>query len=76
MSGMHRSRSVSCPVEVLDRARYITSRITQNALSLATGTRSLPTDSPGPYFQAIPCERGQIPEGMPGDMDCQWVHHM
>ena len=71
MSGMHRSRSVSSSIEALDsdHARYITSRIVQSAQSLATGTRSLPTDSPGPYFQPIPHKRGQTPKGMPGDMD-------
>ena len=68
MSRMHRSRSVSSSTEALDsdHARYIASRIAQHAWSLAAGTRSLPTDSPGPYFQ--PHERGQTPEGMPGDM--------
>ena len=43
--------------------------IAQHAWSLATGTRSLPPDSPGPYFQLLPHERGQTLEGMPGDMD-------
>ena len=52
-----------------DHARYIISRIAQHAQSLATGTRSLPTDSPGPYFYPIPHERGQTLEGMPGEMD-------
>ena len=68
MSRTHRSRSVSSSTEALDsgHARYITSRIAQYPQSLATGTRSLPTDSPGPYFR--PHERGQTPEGMPGDM--------
>ena len=69
MSRMHRSRSVSSSTNSLvsDHARYITSRIAQHAQSLATDTRSLSTDSPGPYFQ--PQERGQTPKGMPGDMD-------
>ena len=69
MSRMHRSRSVSSSTEALDsdHARYINSRIAKHAQTLATGTRSLPTDSPDPYFQ--PQERGQTPKGMPGDMD-------
>ena len=68
---MHISRSVSSSTKALDsdHARYLTSRITQHARSLTNGTRSLPTDSPGPYFQPIPHERGQTPEGMPVDMD-------
>ena len=71
MSRMHRSRSVSSSIEALDsdHARYTTSRIAQHARFLATGTKSLPTESPGPYFQPIPHERGQTPEDMPGDMD-------
>ena len=36
---------------------------------MATGTRSLPTNSPGPYFQQIPQERGQTSKGVPIDMD-------
>ena len=57
------SRSVSSSTEALDsdHARYITRRIAQHARSMATGTRSLPTDSPVPYFQ--PIERGHISEG-------------
>ena len=48
----NRSRSVSSSTEALDsdHARYITSWIAQDARSMATGTRSLPTDSPVPYF--------------------------
>ena len=59
----NRSRSVSSPTEALesDHARYITRRIAQHARSMATGTRSLPTDSPVPYFQLI--ERGYMSEG-------------
>ena len=51
-SQRNRSRSVSSSTEALDsdHARYITNRITQHARSMATGTRSLPTDSPVPYF--------------------------
>ena len=33
---------------------------------MATGTRSLPTDSPVPYFQ--PIERGHMSEGVPNDI--------
>ena len=33
---------------------------------MATGTRSLPTDSPVPYFQAL--ERGLVSEGVPSDI--------
>ena len=33
---------------------------------MATGTRSLPTDSPVPYFQLI--ERGHVSEGIPSDI--------
>ena len=36
---------------------------------MATGTRSLPTDSPVPYFQ--PIERGHMSEGRHSDMDSQ-----
>ena len=68
---MSRSRSVSSSTEALDsdHARFITNRIAQHARSLATGTRSLPTNSPVPYFQQVPQERGQMSEGVPSDMD-------
>ena len=68
---MNRSRSVSSSTEALDsdHARYITSRIVQHERSLATGTRSLPTDSPFLYYQQVPHERGQMSEGVPSDMD-------
>ena len=58
-SQMKRSRLVSSSTEALDsaHARYITSRIAQHARSLATGTRSLPTDSPVPYFQPVSHKR-------------------
>ena len=48
----NRSRSVSSSTEALDsdHARYITSQIAQHASSMATGTTSLPTDSPGPVL--------------------------
>ena len=59
----NRSRSISSSIEVLesDQARCVTRRIAQHARSMATGTRSLPTDSPIPYFQ--PIERGYMSEG-------------
>ena len=68
-SQRNRSRSVSSSTEALDsdHARYITSRITQQARSMATGTRSLPTDSPVPYFQ--PLERRHVSESVPSDID-------
>ena len=64
----NRSRSVSSSTEALDsgHARYITNRIAQHARSIATGTRSLPTDSPVPYFQ--PIERGHVSEGIASDI--------
>ena len=70
-SQMNRSRSFSSSTEALDsdHARYITSRIVQHARSLAMGTRSFPTNSPVPYFQQGPQERGQISEGVRSDMD-------
>ena len=37
--------------------------------SMATGTRSLPTYSPAPYFQ--PIERGHISEGVPSNIGSQ-----
>ena len=70
-SQRNRSRSVSSSTEALesDHARYITSRIAQHAGSMATGTRSLPTDSPIPYFQ--PIERGHMLEDRPSDLGSQ-----
>ena len=67
----NRSRSVSSSIEALeaDHARYITQRIAQHARSMATGTRSLPTDSPVPYFQ--PIERGHMSEGRLSDLGSQ-----
>ena len=67
-SQRNRSRSVSSSTEALDsdHARYITNRITQHPRSMATGTRSLPTDSPVPYLQ--PIERGHVSEGIPSDI--------
>ena len=77
-SQMNRSRSVTSSTEALDsdHAKYITSRIVQHARSMATGTRCLPTDSPVPYFQQILPGRGQVSEGVPSDIDLQWVHSM
>ena len=49
----------------MDHARYITHRITQHARSVDTGTRSLPADSPVPYFQSL--ENGYVSEGVPSD---------
>ena len=65
------SRSVSSSTEALysDHAAYITHQIAQHARSMATSTRSLPTDSPVPYFQ--PIERGHMSEGKLSDMDSQ-----
>ena len=59
----NRSRSISSSTEALesDHARYVTRKIAQHARSMATGTRSLLTDSPIPYFQ--PIERGYMSEG-------------
>ena len=61
----HRNRppSISSSTESLesDCARYVTRRIVQHARSMATYTRSLPTNSPVPYFQ--PVERGYMSEG-------------
>ena len=70
-SQMNRSRSVSSSTEALDsdHARYITSRIAEHMRSMATGTGSLPTNSPVPYFQQISSERGQVSEGVPSDID-------
>ena len=59
----NRSRSVSSSTEALesDHARYVMRKIVQHARSMATGTQSLPTDLPVPYFQ--PIERGYMSEG-------------
>ena len=61
----HRNRpqSISSSTEALDsdHARYVTRKIALHARSMATHTRSLPTDSPVPYFQ--PVERGYMSEG-------------
>ena len=67
-SQRNRSRSVSSSTEALDsdHARFIISRIAQHARTMATSTRSLPTNSPVPYFQ--PIERGPMSEGGLSDM--------
>ena len=67
----NRSRSVSSSTEALesDHARYITRRIAQHTRSIATSARSLPTDSPVPYFQLI--ERSHMSEGRLSDLDSQ-----
>ena len=67
----NRSRSVSSFTEALDsdHARFVTRRIAQHARSMATGTRSLPTNSPVPYYQ--PFERGPMSEGRLSDPDSQ-----
>ena len=61
----HRNKppSVSSSTEALesDHARYVTRKIVQHARSMATGTKTLPTDSPILYFQ--PIERGYMSEG-------------
>ena len=59
----NRSKSISSSTEALesDHARYVIIKIVQHARSMATGTRSLPTDCPIPYFQ--PIERGYMLEG-------------
>ena len=59
----NRSRSVSSSTEALesDHARYVMRKIVQHARSMATGTRSLPTNLPVPYFQ--PIKRSYMSEG-------------
>ena len=56
------SRLVSSSTEALDsdQARNVTKRIFQHARSMATGPRSLPTNSPVPYFQ--PVDKGYMSE--------------
>ena len=70
-SQRNRSRSVSSSTEALDsdHARYITHRIAQHARSMATSTRSLPTDSSVPYFQ--PIERGHMSESRLSEVGSQ-----
>ena len=77
---LHRSRLVSSSTEALDSdtSRYMTHRIAGHARALATNTRSLLTDSPGPYFQPILHDRGQAPEDKYDDIklpvDLPYVH--
>ena len=65
------SRSVLSTTEALDsdHARFVTRRIAQHAKSMATSTRSLPTNSPVPYYQ--PFERGPMSEGRLSDPGSQ-----
>ena len=67
----NRSRSVPSSTDALDsyHARYVTCRIAQHARSMATSTRSLPTNSPVPYYQ--PFERGPMSEGRLSDPGSQ-----
>ena len=67
----NRSRSVSSSIKALDsdHARFVTHRIAQHARSMATGTRSLPANSPVPYYQ--PFERGPMSEGRLSDPGSQ-----
>ena len=73
-SQRNRSRSISSSTKALelDHARYITRRIAQHARSMVTSTRSLPTDSPVPYFQ--PIERGYMSEGRLSDLGFAGEH--
>ena len=66
----NKSRSVSSSTEALesDHVRYVTRRIAQHARSMATGTQSLPTNSPVPYFQ--PIEQGYMSEGSQEGVFC------
>ena len=59
----NKSRSVSSSTEALesDHASYVTRKIVQHARSMATGTQSLPTNSPVSYFQ--PIEGSYMSEG-------------
>ena len=59
----NKARSISSSTKALesDHARYVTRKIAQHARTMATGTRSLPTDSPVPFFQ--PIDRGYLSEG-------------
>ena len=67
----NRSRSVSPSMEALDsdHARFVTRRIAQHARSMATSTRSLPTDSPVPYNQLY--ERRPMSDGRLSDLGSQ-----
>ena len=67
----NRSRSVSSSTEALDsdHARFVTCRIAQHVRSMATSTRSLPTNSPVPYYHSF--ERGPMSEGRLSDPGSQ-----
>ena len=67
----NRSRSVSSSTEALDsdHAIFVTCRIAHHGRSMATGTRSLPTNSPVPYGQSF--ERGPMSEGRLSDLGSQ-----
>ena len=67
----NRSRSVSSSTEALDsdHARFATHRTAQHARSMATGTRSLPNNSPAPCYQ--PFERRPMSEGRVNDLGSQ-----
>ena len=69
-SQRNRSRSDSSSTEALDsdHARYITSWIDQHARSMATGTRSLPTDSLSHTFNQL---KEDICQRVDSDMDSQ-----
>ena len=72
----NRPRTVSSSREALnsDHARFVTHRIAQHARSMATSTRSLPTNSPVPYYQ--PFERGPMSDGRfsnPGSQECMYI---
>ena len=55
-------RSISSSTEALesDHARFVTRTIAQHARTMATCTRSLPTDSPVPF---LPIDRRHMSEG-------------
>ena len=67
----NKSRSVSSSMEALDsdHARFVTQRIAQHARSMATGTRSLPTNSPVLYNQLY--ERRPMSDGRLSDLASQ-----
>ena len=58
----NKPQSISSSMEALesDHARFVTRTIAQHARTMATHTRSLPTDSPVPF---LPIERRHVSEG-------------
>ena len=58
----NKPQSISSSTEALesDHARFVTRTIAQHARTMATRTRSLPTDSPVPF---LPIERRHMSEG-------------